>query len=130
MLRTKGLGAFFFLEPMEPVEIRGRTLEPGTMICALTTTMGDKAASEIPLSSNREGKELFCPWRWLRHTPEGSISVIKPTNKYGAYMIYMTFENGVRVCPGASLAIAEAITGLFYILKRFELVLPTITTCY
>ena len=49
------------MEPMEPVEIRGRTLEPGTMICALTTTMGDKAASEIPLSSNREAKNYFVP---------------------------------------------------------------------
>ena len=60
----------------------------------LTTTMGEKAASEIPLSSNREGQELFCPRQWLQHTPEGSISVIKPTNKYGAYM---PFGNGVRV---------------------------------
>ena len=33
----------------------------------------------------------------------------------------MPFGNGVRMCPGASMAKAEAITVLFSILQRFEL---------
>jgi len=118
VLRTKGPGPFIFLEPAERVEIRGRALYPGTMICALTTTEGYEAFSEIPTGPNDEGPEVFCPWRWLKHTPEGSLSVIKPSNKYGSYM---PFGHGARVCPGASLAMAEAITGLFSILIRFEL---------
>ena len=33
----------------------------------------------------------------------------------------MPFGHGVRVCPGAQLAKIEVITGLFYILKKFEI---------
>ena len=114
VLRCKGPAPFFFLEPNEPVEIQGQVLNPGTIICALTRSLGEKAASEIPLGPNSEGPEQFCPWRWLA----SGQSITQPTNRYGGYM---PFGNGVRVCPGSSMAKAEAITVLFSILRRFEI---------
>mmetsp|Transcript_1723 Transcript_1723/g.3681 ORF Transcript_1723/g.3681 Transcript_1723/m.3681 type:complete len:85 (+) Transcript_1723:1480-1734(+) len=47
-----------------------------------------------------------------------SLTVIQPSNRFGGYM---AFGNGPRACPGAQLAIVEAITGLFCILQKFEL---------
>lgn len=118
VLRCKGPAPFFFLEPNEPVVIKGQVLKPGTVICALTRNLGEKAVSEIPLGSNSEGPELFRPRRWLTSDQSDSLSVTQPTNRYGGYM---PFGNGVRVCPGASMAKAEAITVLFSILRRFEI---------
>lgn len=42
----KGPGAGF-LEPSEPIEIRGAVIEPGTLVCAMVLTYGDRAASEV-----------------------------------------------------------------------------------
>ena len=119
VLRVKGPGSFIFLEPVEPIKFHGRVINPGTCICALTRSLGEKAASEVPRGPNGEGAEVFCPRRWLQHSSEGeSVTVIQPTNKHGGFM---PFGTGVRICPGANFAKVEAITGLFCLLKRFEL---------
>lgn len=76
------------VEPNEPVEIKGQVLKPGTVICALTRNLGEKAVSEIPLGPNSEGQVLSR--RWLVPGQSNSLSVTQPTNRYGGYMPFGT----------------------------------------
>ena len=118
VLRCKGPAPFLFLEPTEPVTIKRKVIEPGTVLCVLTRSLGEKAAMETPLGPNSEGPELFCPRRWLVPGQSNSLSVTQPTNKYGGFT---PFGAGVRVCPGASMAKVESIVVLLNLLQRFEL---------
>ena len=97
VLRVKGPAPVVFLEPAEPVELQGQVLKPGTSICALTRTFGEKAGSEIPVGPNGESLEQFYPSRWLIQqgtSEKAELKVKQPTNKYGGYM---PFGHGRRI---------------------------------
>mmetsp|Transcript_24895 Transcript_24895/g.53706 ORF Transcript_24895/g.53706 Transcript_24895/m.53706 type:complete len:519 (+) Transcript_24895:160-1716(+) len=117
VLRIKNSTPLLFLEPAEDVEFRGGLIKPGDIICAMTRSPGEKAASDVPTGPNGEGPETFCPHRWLVSQNE-SFTVMQPTNENGGFM---PFGHGLRACPGAKLAKVEVLTGLIYILRSFEL---------
>ncbi|KAL3805943.1 hypothetical protein HJC23_007904 [Cyclotella cryptica] len=122
VLRLKGPAPMIFLEPGEPFDFYGEVIKPGTMVCALTAVLSKKATSDVPPGPSGEGPQNFCPQRWLvpqdSSDPSSPITVIQPSSKQGGYM---PFGHGPRICPGAQLAKVEVLTGLFSILKKFEL---------
>ena len=83
VLRTKGPGAFFSLEPSEPIEIQGAVIEPGTMVCAMVLTHGTELPSEVPRPDGEDSKQ-FCPRRWLVPPKDNSksMTVLHPTNRH------------------------------------------------
>ena len=121
MLRVKGPNASIFLEPSADLDFYGETISPGTILCILTRSLGEKADSEIPVGPNGEGPEQFCPRRWLapldQTKKDGPVTAIQPSNNFGGFMI---FGHGARTCPGKSFAVLEILTILIFVLQAFE----------
>jgi cytochrome P450 len=90
--------------------------------------LGKQDDSGIPFGPNAERPAKFCPRRWLskekvveengKRTDEKWI-VTKPSAKSGVSMS-SGFGNGVRICPGQSLAELEATYLLARILTEFD----------
>jgi len=117
VIRVKGPAAFLFLEPADNMEFRGVSVQAGTTFVALSRFAGKTGGAEIPKGTNGEGPDEFSPQRWLVEK-DGVVCATPPSNKHGGYM---GFGYGVRVCPGAKLAEAEAISCLVHILSKFEM---------
>ena len=119
LLRLKGPAPQLFLEPEYSITLQGKEIKAGTTIIAMTRILGEGAASEVPVGPKGEDPKQFCPRRWLTTSGQAeSLTVIQPTNKLGGFL---PFGHGLRRCPGAQFATVEVITGLFFILKKFEI---------